>query len=160
MLGTRDWSTPGHLHCMDKGHLHTDFQTPPLWFRYLTPISWCAGQSAGAGRANQDGSRARADASTGPVRTYTALLQAGRLASGNEGKRCLQCWHLTRWDGETEMGSGPPCWEAWRTESPSCSAAKRTLHSCRFTVICMADRRDKFLPGWFMHSHYEVYFIR
>lgn len=46
-----------------------------------------------------------------------------------------------------ERGSGPLCWEAWRTESPSCSAVKQTLHSCHFTVICMADQKDKFLSG-------------
>lgn len=144
---------PGHLHCMDNGHLHVDFQISPLWFRYLTPVSWCTGQSAGACRAGQGGSRARADASTGPVRTYIVLLQAGRLASGSKGKRCLQHWHLTRWDGGKEMGSGPPCREAWRTESPSCSAAKQTPHSCHFTVIYTEDQTDKFLPGWLMHSH-------
>lgn len=47
------------------------------------------------------------------------------------------------------MGSGLLCWEARGTESPSRSAAKQTLHSCHFTVICMADQKDEFLSGWF-----------
>ena len=78
--------------------------TSLLWFRYRTPVSWCTGQSAGACKAIQDRSKVRADASTGQVRTHVALLQAGRLAPGSKGKRCLRHWHLPRQDGGKEMG--------------------------------------------------------
>lgn len=148
---TRDWSTRGHLY--DQGassHGVSNF-SPVVHVPDTEKL-----MDRSVFRGIQGWPRARADGSTGPARTNIDLLQAREAGFCSKGRCCLQHCHLTRQDGGKEMGPGPTCWEAWRTESPSCSAAKQTLHSCHFTTagaLCTADQRDTFLPGWFMHSH-------